>query len=305
MDVNVARWRDELVKMIFMFAHLQSPLWLSLWDGFILFNRIERQQTLAHIRIQWRRCVAPRSDQERFFRIENNCENTVKCRSSLTFWISHFNSIESNTLDSHWTSYICRPGTLALIHMRRFIAENSENRLNRYDGCKTTVCTSTDSIAKRWRRERNIHTCASSYTDFTLYLKFTCVGRRRRRYPIRSLLPLCVCSAPHTYIVQSHSIREMIIIIFITVCCVYASECVCVCLSLLFCQRMPGCFSFTNSNWNAQVRFNCARERVCVCVFARNGEIRSPQLDGGYSQVATRTRTQCSRSNNLVSLLLD
>lgn len=39
--VSVARWRDKLVKMIFMFAHFQSPLWLSLWDDFILFNRTD------------------------------------------------------------------------------------------------------------------------------------------------------------------------------------------------------------------------------------------------------------------------
>lgn len=183
--------------------------------------------------------------------------------------------------------------------MRRFIAENSENRLNRYDGCKTTVCTSTDSIAKRWRRERNIHTCASSYTDFTLYLKFTCVGRRRRRYPIRSLLPLCVCAVRHirTSYNRTPSVKWLLLFLLQFAVCMQASACV----SVWVCCSVNGCRAVSPSRIRIETRRfgSIARVNACVCVCLRETEKYVP-----LSWMAGTRKSQLAHKHSAAVLII-
>lgn len=216
-----------------------------------------------------------------------------------------FNSVRSNPLKLHWTFQftLSTPRGMCMSHNSQltcdFARKNSENRLNRFDGCKTTGVHIDRPIQLQTHNgkesERNTHsftTCVSFWL-YSLLEVHLCLFSRRR------LCFMCI-AVRATY--ESHSIREIIIIIFYyTLVHATTAKClvnVCVCVSLLFCQRMPGRFSFLTPSVSAQVRLNRAPNHVYVCVYASGGEIGSP----GATEYIQKVQRSYS---NLVSLLLD
>lgn len=234
---NVASWRDKLIKMIFMFAHLQSPLRLSLWDDFysIQSNRrycVRSHSIMSDRSTSWMTTMnfIPFDKLKINTKTQRISENRIR-RPALTIWISSFHPIRTLSILLLF-HLIPKPCVLTCDS-----SPSSENRLNRFDGCKTTVCpTPTDSIAKRWQSE-------TEHIDSPLALPSTLT--------LHSLLEahsclsswsfcVCVCSALRTSIYNRTPSVKLLLLQFST----YARTSKWLCVRLLFCQRMPGYFSF-------------------------------------------------------------